>query len=335
MKKLVCVLCVAACGTDDGGSGRVDPPVGVSALERCVAGGGALSEVWSANNQHGPVTSIVAGSLIVLGGADGSVKQWSFDGDVPEYGSPFATSGAEVGGLVLTKDAHIVAATMLGDVTEWRLADAAKARSMTIADASLVAVAARADGAQLAVGTTNGELFALARPAGERTQLQSELWGVSSILYGGDDQLFTAGHYYGVPRVEQRAADAPVVVTHAWQDNTRDGHVRAVDVNPEGTTLVAAGDGFVAVLAPGQLERGPTAISDVAGHMAVGVTVLPGGELFATAGSEGTLKIWRTATAELVSSLTIPAAAGIARDPVGTRLFTSGADGRLHAFGCD
>jgi WD40 repeat protein len=308
--------------------------VEMSALERCAGNGSGLVEAWSANNQHGPITSIVAGSVIVVGGADGSVKQWSFDGGAPEYLSPFTRSGAEVGGLALTADAHVVAATKLGEVTEWRLADAGQERSMTIADASLTAVAARPDGIATVTGTSTGEVFALDRATSERTQLTSQLWGVSALAYGASNTLFTAGHFYGVPRVEQRAADAPVAFTSAWQDDARSGNVRALDVDAGGTQLVVGGDGFVAVFAAGQLDEGPVAITDVPEHLVTGVTLLPGGEMFATTGSEGTLKIWRTATAQLVTSLAIPASAGIARDAEGTRLLSAGADGKVYAYGC-
>jgi hypothetical protein len=54
-----------------------------------------------------------------------------------------------------------------------------------------------------------------------------------------------------------------------------------------------------------------------------------------TAGSEGTLRVWNADTAKLVATLPIAAPIGIAADNAGTRLFTSGADGRLHAFGCE
>ena len=87
------VMLVGACGGDGammggGGDDVIDPPMTLSALERCVVDGGSIKELWSVGNQHGPVTAIVAGSLVVLGGQDGSVKQWTVDGDEPSYGKP-------------------------------------------------------------------------------------------------------------------------------------------------------------------------------------------------------------------------------------------------------
>ena len=99
MKTWQCLLLVCgACGTNPSGGGGgddvIDPPIHVSAIERCVLDGGSVRELWSVGNQHGPVTAIVAGSLVVLGSQDGSVKQWSVDGDEPSYGTPFTRAGA-------------------------------------------------------------------------------------------------------------------------------------------------------------------------------------------------------------------------------------------------
>ena len=98
------ILGTAACGGTDTmmtGDDVIDPPGNLSALERCVIDGGSLKELWSVGNQHGPVRSIVAGSLVVLGGQDGSVKQWSVEGDEPGYGKPFTTAGAPAAALAL------------------------------------------------------------------------------------------------------------------------------------------------------------------------------------------------------------------------------------------
>src|SRR5687768_1394980 len=114
MRNWHCLLLVcAACGSDAGvdtradagmEDGGTDTPLDASALEECLLDGGTLTELWAVNNQHGPVTSIVAGSLVVLGGEDGSVKQWSVDGDEPAYGKPFTTAGSPVVALALSSE---------------------------------------------------------------------------------------------------------------------------------------------------------------------------------------------------------------------------------------
>jgi hypothetical protein len=323
---------LVGCGGDPmmQGDDVVDPPGTLSALEKCVIDGGSLQELWSVGNQHGPVTAIVAGSLVVLGGADGSVKQWTVDGDEPNYGKPFTTAGATVAAMAMSSE-HILAVTMQGQVAEWKLADASAARTNTIADIVPSALALTTDAAGALVGTASGETFAVDRATGTTTQLQSTLWGVHAINVA--QHVYTSGHNYGTPQIERRAADAPAAVVDMWNEQQRTAHVLSVAVDAK--HLVAGGDNFVATFAPDQLAAGPLAITDAAEHKAVGAVLLPGGALFVTAGSEGTLRVWEADTAKLVATLPIAAPIGVAADTAGTRLYTSGADGRLHAFGCD
>src|SRR5262245_29916939 len=212
------LLLSAACGTDPSGGGGgddvIDPPHPLSALERCIHDGGTVNELWSVGNQHGPVTSIVAGSLVVLGSQDGSVKQWSIDGDEPAYGIPFTRSGAAVAAMALSPE-HILAATVQGDVAQWKLADASPAGTMTLHDAELSALAVSDDATRAVAGTKSGQLLVIDRASGATTQLTSTLWGVHAVAYNGN-RLFTAGHWYGTPQVERRAADTPVEAIDVW-----------------------------------------------------------------------------------------------------------------------
>ena len=334
------LLGVAACGTNPsgmmGGDDVVDPPLGnLSALEKCVQGGGSLKELWSVGNQHGPVRSIVAGSLVVLGGQDGSVKQWTVDGDEPGYGKPFTTAGAPAAALAMSSE-HIIAATEQGDVAEWKLADASALRTTTIADAVLAAVAVSPDGKHAIAGSGDvGMLVDIERATGAKTPLETSMWGVDGITYAAGNRLYTNGHWYGTPQLERRAADSPVAAPDVWNDQARSGHVNAIATDAEVKRLVAGGDGFVATFAPDAIASGPLAITDAPEHLAVGTVLLPGAALFVTAGSEGTLRVWNAETAAAVATLTIAAPIGVAADTAGTRLYTSGADGRLHAFGCE
>ncbi len=337
-----CLLLICgACGTAPSTSGDdvmspPDAPAGDrSPLERCLQDGGSLHELWSVANQHGPVTSIVAGSLVVVGGEDGSVKQWSVEGDEPAYGTPFTTAGAPVGAVALSTDGNVLAATRQGEVAEWRLADAMPARTTTITDAELSALAVSGDGAVAIAGTATGQLIAIDRASGTTSQLTSTLWGAWSVAFAAGNRLYTAGHFYGTPQIERRAADAPADAVDVWNDHARNAHVRAIAIDGEATRLVAAGDGFVATFAADELAAGPRALGELAEHQAVGVVLLTGGTLFVTAGSEGTLRVWNAETAALLATLSIAAPSGIAADTAGTRLYTSGPDGLLHAFGCD
>lgn len=341
MKNWHCLLVVlVACGTDetkldDMMDTPIDPPLQASALERCLLDGGTLRELWSVSNQHGPVASIVAGSLVVLGGEDGSVKQWSIDGDEPLYGKPFTTAGAPVAALALASDGHILAATRQGEIAGWRLADAEATTTTTFDNVELSALAVAGDAARVVTGTPYGDLYVVDRASGVKTELASTLWGVDTISFAAGDRLYTAGHWYGTPQIERRTGTAPVDVVDEWNDRERTGDVRALAVDAQGTVLVAAGDGFVATFAPDDLAAGPRAITSAVFHTAVGTVLLPGRSLFVTAGTEGTLRVWNTETLAPLVELPIAEAIGIAAATDGTRLFTSGPDGRLHAYGCE
>jgi WD40 repeat protein len=296
--------------------------------------GGKLKELWSVGNQHGPVRAIVAGDLVVLGGQDGSVKQWSVDGDEPSYGTPFTRAGSQVAALALSAE-HILAATVQGEVAEWTLATAQPLRTTTIPDMVLAALALSGDAATVVTGADTGQLFAVTRATGAKMQLTSTLWGVHAASYAPGNRLYTAGHWYGQPQLERRIADSPIEAPDVWRDDSRGGHVTAIATDAQAKVVVAGGHGFVATFAADAIAAGPTAIKDVDGHGVTGTVVLPGGAVFITAGNDGTLRAWKTEGAEAAGSLAVASPIGVAVDTAGTRLFTSGDDGRLHAFGCE
>ncbi|MDB4954915.1 MAG: hypothetical protein JWO36_2484 [Myxococcales bacterium] len=328
-------LVASACGTDSSGT----PPVERSAIEKCVFAGGSVKELWSTSNLHGPVTSIaVAGSTVVLGSEDHSVKQWSVTGPGadPRYGTPFTEdAGSIVGALAISADDHVLGGNQAGQLIDWRLSDAQMAKLTTIGEASVVAVAANKVADRVLVGGMPKDMHVVDRNNGSIVgPLTTQLWGVTSAAFSDHGSLFTAGHYYGTPMIERRSADSPMTVAETWGSQQIEGVVNAIGLDSTSSTLVAVGDGFVAVFAPDQIASGPTAITKVPDHQAVGVAILPGGELFATAGRDGSLRLWKTATAEIIATLMIPVPVGVGTDQSGQHLFTSGADGLLHAFSC-
>jgi WD40 repeat protein len=311
-----------------------------SIIESCIAGGGQLSEIWSTSNLHGPVDSItVGGSIIVLGSQDGSVKQWSVSGQSadPTYGTPFAEVDVPVYALAIGADGKLVGADQLGRLDTWEMATAAAVSATNVDEYPLSALALSADATQAAAATglQSPNMWLVDRTSGTvSAKLPTGLWGVSSFAFGGG-ALFSGGHFYGSPMVERRTLDAPTTVASAWQASEQlSGKVNAIALDHDVTTLVAVGDGFVAVLPTDDLSTGPTVIATNTGHTAVGVALLSGNELFATAGRDGDVALWKTDTAERVATVTAPAAVGIGVDQSGEHLFTSGADGLLHAFAC-
>jgi WD40 repeat protein len=330
---------VSGCGTDGGQiDPPADPPGDASPLERCLAGGGALHELWATGNQHGAVTSIaVASSTVVLGSEDGSVKQWNLAGSSASYGTPFLDdTGIVVDALAFSTDGQVLGADRRGRVSEWRVSDAQPMRTMEITSEPLAAIAVseHADLAAVALGSSSPEVRVITRATGSiSAPLATTLWGVRSVLFGHGRKLFTAGHWYGVPMIERRSTDAPGEVISEWSDMALAGHVHAIAVNSYATRMAAAGDDFIAVLDVETLDGDGTIVHPVADHRAIGVA-MTGPHTFATVGAEGTLRLWNLATAEPIGQLEIAEPIGLGVDASGEHIFTSGPDGDLHAYGC-
>jgi WD40 repeat protein len=337
------VTLLAACGTD-GGNTTTDPlpdaseqppPAARSAIETCIAGGGTLAEAWATGNQHGAVTSIaVTGTTVVLGSEDGSVKRWAVASS-PSYGTSFDTgeTGRPVtNALAVSGDGAVLGADAAGAVSEWRLSDSQPMRTTPVIAEPLVAVAV--DAARIAVGGGTDMRVVERATAKVSEPLATTLWGVDAIALGFGDTLLTAGHNYGTPQIERRDAASPHDVVEQWGDLTKQGHVRAIAVSADGTRVFAGGDGFVAVLDAAHLAAGPIAFTPAAGHTAIGVVALSGKELFATAGSEGTVQLWDATTGAHVTTVAVAAPIGLGVDAPGDKLYTTGPDGQLRAFGC-
>ncbi|MGE0548707.1 MAG: WD40 repeat domain-containing protein [Kofleriaceae bacterium] len=315
------------------------PPIEPSALERCVSAGGAIGELWATGNLHGAVTSIaVNGSTIVLGSIDGSVKQWTVASETPSYGTPFVDeSDNVVSALAFATDDVVVGVDQRGQLSEWRVSDAQPLRTTPMTETALHTVSVSRDGKHVAVGDAGDVMAAIRvfeRSSGELSDfLQTELWEARAVEFGADS-LFTAGHMYQWPMIERRATASPMLVVEKWNEVAMGTFkVNALATDPGETVLVAALEGRVAVFDPKALEAGPTVWVDVPDHNAIAVSLLPGNELFATVGKEGTLRVWKI-TGELVTNLTISEPVGIARDGSGDTLYTAGPDGMLRAFGC-
>jgi WD40 repeat protein len=331
-----------ATGLTDVDAAAVDPDApgttpGLTELERCFTGGGSPAQLFMESNQHGPVTSItVNGSSIVLGSADGSVKQWTVSSSAI-YGQPFTqNAGSVVGALANTRAKDILGVDAAGVLHRWTLADAGSEETMTIGANPLVAVGVNGNASRAAVGEADvPNLRVIDLDTGTPSApLTTTLWGVTSFAFTDADVLIDAGHNYGTPQVERRSVASPMTVVDQWNDQTLAGSIRAIALDAGGTTLVAVGDGMVMTFDPMNLAGGPRKITMLPEHLAVGVVLLAGRSHFLTVGSEGTLRVWDVATASLVKTLTVPTPIGIGADIDGTQVYTSGPDGFLHSYGC-
>src|SRR5262249_11299735 len=123
--------CVGASG-DDGTSTTT------AGLDRCADGTAPLSLLWSVDNLHGEIVSmstVAPDGTIVLGTADGAVKQWALGtstatsplaGGRPSYGEPFTESGQPARALALgLGDASVLAGDDGVGVHAWSIPSAA------------------------------------------------------------------------------------------------------------------------------------------------------------------------------------------------------------------
>jgi len=331
---LLGLVLATGCGTDGTTVDPPDdPPAEATAIERCLAGGGTLQQLWMTSNQHGPVSSIaVGGTTVVLGSLDGSVKQWTTGGTSPIYGVPFEDdTGIVVDSLAFAHgaDDKVAGVDRDGRFNEWRISDASPMRNLpVVTEGPLTAVAISSQQAAVAIGPESPEVRVIDRASGDISEpLTTQLWGATSMAFAGDS-LFTAGHWYGVPEIERRDTSAPDAVVEEWRENSLQGQVKAIAVN--GAYLAATGDNLVAILDPMAIA-GEKIVVSVPDHQGIGVVLLT--DMIVTVGHEGTLRTWST-TGEPLATLQIPEPVGIGRDAEGATLFTSGPDGMLHAFGC-
>jgi WD40 repeat protein len=345
-------LSLAGCPAQHGGGGEADAAVAPGAdaapgggLARCASGEESLEEIWRVSNLHG---AILAGSLapdtgvLVVTSEDGSVKQWSLGtagaptpAGQPVYGTPFAPRDVVVGAVAFAADGGFVAGgDEEGHALLWAAEDTSLVADLPIGAEPIAAVAITADGAFVTVADTsfggNVRQWDVADTS-VSDPLPTTLWGVTAAAYARDrDLLVLAGDDYGQPSVDLRRSSAPTTVDGSWLDLVHVGGVSAIAVSDE--RIYAAGGGFVAVVPIDDPESGLAA--DAVFHTAVAVAVAPGGELFVTAGTEGTVRLWDTATRAELASAPIPAPAAMALDAAGERIVVATADGHVLALSC-
>jgi WD40 repeat protein len=285
---------------------------------------------------------------VVLASEDHTVKQWNLEGGIPTaatveeeptYGVPFSDDAGEVVlSLAFSKDGSWLAgADRRGRAQLWQSTDDAPFKTIPVTDLGVTALSISEDKEQLVLAGEKGPNMYVVHTAFAHVEgpFETVLWqGAATEYVPGGEFLVTAGHWYSVPALELRRVAAPLVPVDSWVGDGYTGVLRDLAVTPDRQNLVVAGDNFVAVLKLADLKAGPFAVAVVPGHEAVGVAVTPGGEFFVTAGKEGTLRLWETATAKEVAMTPIPAAVGLGMDEAGARIFTSGPDGLLHAFTC-
>jgi WD40 repeat protein len=347
------VSIVAACGGGPLGGDDL-PDAGELArdgLDRCADDGVRLELVWSVDNLHDAIVSMAVApdGTVVLGTADGVVKQWDVGvdaGDAPRddgrpgYGSPLSDEpGPAVRALAIgTGGDVVVGGDDDGGLRRWHVPGADLIGAVPLDSGSVTAVAAASAGQVVVADDRFGGGIRVVDLAtgGTGSVFQTALWGVTTLAVQGD-ALYTAGHDYGLAAVERRVLAAPVDPVDTWDafvvdPASRYGWTHAVAVTRDGAWVAAAGERFVVILAADDLAAGPVtelALDD--GAHAIAFT--PSGRHVAFATPAGVSLRTRDLAVE-VAAAELPGVTAVALDPSGDRLLVGAADGRLRAYAC-
>lgn len=344
------IVWLFACGSDPGEAPPTDAPAqadappgveGKSQFETCIEGGGMPKSGATIDNIHGPITKITVSthaSVVILGSADQSVKQWSMNGTSGSYQSPFSRNGigSAVGGLAHTDAMDVYGVDGAGMLHRWTLAETSSDDVVNVNAGPLVAVATNGNGSTAIVAGSDAKtrIVDLSATPSVGQPITSAATEVTAVALSNNGTVVVAGATTGDhPLVEVRSLATPDTVI-AWTDATLAGKVRAVSMDRDAGILVAGGDGFVATFALGGATLEPTNLSKIPAHTSVGVQLLSGKAYFVSAGDEGTLRVFDVAAAHEAKSLTIAKPIGIGADRNGENLYTAGPDGNLHVWLC-
>jgi len=325
-----------------------DDTVAGAGLDRCADGTAPLGQLWSVDNLHGEIVSmspVAPDGTIVLGTADGAVKQWALgtsadvaplSGGRPSYGEPFTESGMPARALAIGVDGDRVLAGDDGvGVRAWSIPDAAEVGSTQLKGAPLTAIAPRS-GTEVIVADTafGGEMRGVDLDGGTGTGVfTTVLWNVTALATGGDD-LFDVGADYGMAAIERRDLADPTAAADAWVGLDLVGSIRSVAVSADGAWVATGGDGHLLLFAADDLAAGPSAQLALTTISARGVAFTASGARVAVVTDDGHAALYGRDLVSPVATVEVPQPIGAAVDPSGTRLIVASADGQLRAFGC-
>jgi len=334
--------CVGASG-DDGTS------TSAAGLDRCADGTAPLSLLWSVDNLHGEIVSmspIAPDGTIVLGTADGAVKQWALGtssdtsplaGGRPSYGEPFTESGQPARALALG-DGEVLAGDDGVGVRAWSIPDAAALGGTQLEGSPISAIAPATDTQAVIADTAfAGEMRTvdLTGAAGTGGVFTTTLFHVTSLL-AHDGALFDAGDDYGMAAIERRDLASPTSAADRWDTLELGGSIRATAISSDGATIATGGDGHVLVFDAASLEDGPTARLALIGTngpvTAKGVAFTPAHLAVVT--DDGRAMLYLPDLSAPAATIATPSPIGVAIDPSGERMVIASSDGHLRAYGC-
>lgn len=318
-----------------------------SAFEECLAGGGALVDVQTVDNNdttaHGDVITIAVGAdrTIAVAAMDGSVKFWTLEGFVGVAGGPVLTYGPEVATPIAAdlawNGANVAVGDVSGLVTGYDTTGAANILGGVEPGTSITAVAVDASKAHLAHADVRAGGHVTVRSLGGTDvvgPLLLTMDTVRDLAFMPDGTLLIAGGL-GAPWPPSAVVErwdatpgAPVQLVR-YQDSGTD--FLGIATSSTGDVVAAAAANRVVILDATLHERAVTTL-DGAGLVAVDVAL--GGHFAFTAGADGTLRVLDTATGAETTHTAIADPVSVRIDPAGELLFVASRGGLVHALAC-
>jgi WD40 repeat protein len=336
------------------------PPRASTGLAVCAEEGRALDVLYAVGNGHGAILAMaLRGQEVALAAEDGSVKTWSLRtreqlaaldrgagaaiyGSETEISAPFVALDFEAAGGM------VVGGNDQGGVSLYGLDDDQLLDNAAPLSEAIRAVAFSADGTSVALASSafGGELSVWSLNESSTTPVAPNelLWGVWDVEYGADGALVAAGNWYGVPAIERRVlGQAPHGAKLGGFSSVYPTDITAMAVLANGDMVVggrsvlegSAGQGFVAVLSPSELNDDwvtelPRS-TELEGHGVVALAATR--DLFATVGEDGSLRVFAADASQLLD-MPGAGAAHVAFTSDGEQIVTAGADGDFRVWGC-
>ena len=284
-----------------------------------------------------------SGSLIASTGQDGSLKLWdAFTGQL-RNSFPAQANAVHLPGFGPNGE-RVAAVNRMGGVTIWDVASGNEILSLRGDGSSLRTVDFSPDGSKIAAGGGEGLAFLWDSVSGQRLsafeipeQTHSDLAfspdGTHLTSYGGGGIAYSwRGDSIGPFEGPSTAFVGSLVVCASplWDGEfTQDGRLQAM----AGADAIAHIYTFDA--GPGDVSS-YTRLHSLAGHDGdvTGIAFNPEGSILASAGSDGTARLWDIGTGEQISTLIDQqvALAGVDISPDGRYVLTAGEDGMLRIF---
>jgi WD40 repeat protein len=278
------------------------------------------STLATLSGNAGAINSLAftAGGRLVTGALDGTVRVWDAR---PEQRLRFLGRGPGAASLALWRGETILGLWSSGIVQTY---DASTRRRTHVfrssTGAALTAVDGSADGGVIATGAADGTTDTWNGHTGALLGSQAASVPVSAVSVSARGDLAASGNVVGRVSVwSPHAAGKPLWTAHQV------GNVSLAAFSPEGDVLATVGPGTVVLWAARSGERLHALVA--AGTEALAFS--SDGRLVATAGSDGNLRLWRTADGTLYRLLRGghgKPLTGVAFSPDGRVVFTSGDD---------